>query len=184
MISFTSRQLRVIYHHRKRFKLPENNYSPYFPASLKTLLDHETQRLPAASSNSFLRLAGRPKAFKPTRPLSSTSSEYGHQHLPNVFHIHLLLSKYLIDVLSPLASSPLYYITSLTALFENVAMIVDQHQPVVEKYYGKGKMTSVINCLLDECDRVVNNQLDGWEEERSMKRKVSFTQHSPNLLTD
>jgi hypothetical protein len=58
-------------------------------------------------------------------------------------------------------------------LFESVAMIVDQHQPVVEKYYGKGKMASVINCLLDECNRVVKNLVEGWEEERSMKRKVS-----------
>ncbi|KDQ59403.1 hypothetical protein JAAARDRAFT_56419 [Jaapia argillacea MUCL 33604] len=69
-------------------------------------------------------------------------------------------------------SSPLYYITSLTALFENIAMIVDQHQPVVEKYYGSGKMTSVIERLLQECDRIVRSLLEGWEEERGMKRKV------------
>jgi len=73
------------------------------------------------------------------------------------------------------ASSPLYYITALTALFENVAMIVDQHQPVVEKYYGSGKMSSVIERLLEECDRVVKKLIDGWEEDRSMKRKVSLT---------
>jgi COG4 transport protein len=68
----------------------------------------------------------------------------------------------------------LYYITALTALFESVAMIVDQHQPVVEKYYGSGKMASVIERLLDECDRVVKKLIDGWEDERSMKRKVSL----------
>lgn len=51
-------------------------------------------------------------------------------------------------------------------------MIVDQHQPVVEKYYGAGKMTSVIARLLQECDRVVKGLLEGWEEQRSMKRKV------------
>jgi len=61
----------------------------------------------------------------------------------------------------------------LTALFESVAMIVDQHQPVVEKYYGSGKMASVIERLLDECDRVVKKLVDGWEEERSMKRKLA-----------
>lgn len=52
-------------------------------------------------------------------------------------------------------------------------MIVDQHQPVVEKYYGSGKMSSVIERLLEECDRVVKKLVDGWEEDRSMKRKVS-----------
>lgn len=51
-------------------------------------------------------------------------------------------------------------------------MIVDQHQPVVEKYYGVGKMTSVVERLVEECDRVAKGLIEGWEEERSMKRKA------------
>lgn len=51
-------------------------------------------------------------------------------------------------------------------------MIVDQHQPVVEKYYGPGKMRSVVERLLQECDRVVKGIISAWEEERSMKRRV------------
>jgi hypothetical protein len=51
---------------------------------------------------------------------------------------------------------------------------VDQHQPVVEKYYGQGKMQSVVNRLLEECDRVVKGLLEGWEQERSIKRKAGF----------
>ena len=73
-----------------------------------------------------------------------------------------------------IASSPLYFVTALTALFESIAMIVDQHQPVVEKYYGPGKMMSVLERLLQESDRVVKDLIEGWEEERSMKRKVSI----------
>ena len=72
------------------------------------------------------------------------------------------------------ASSPLYYITALTALFEGVAMIVDQHQPVVEKYYGPRRMRRVLKTLLQECDRVTKGIVDKWEEERSMKRKVNY----------
>lgn len=52
-------------------------------------------------------------------------------------------------------------------------MIVDQHQPIVEKYYGSGKMTPVIERLLQESDRVVKDMIEGWVEERSMQRKVS-----------
>lgn len=52
-------------------------------------------------------------------------------------------------------------------------MIVDQHQPVVEKYYGVGKMISVVVRLLEECDRVVKVLVEGWEEERSMQRKLT-----------
>ena len=51
-------------------------------------------------------------------------------------------------------------------------MIVDQHQPIVEKYYGAGKMASVITRLLQECDRLAKGLIEGWEEERQMKRKV------------
>lgn len=72
-------------------------------------------------------------------------------------------------------SSPLYYVTVLTALFESIALVVDQHQPVVEKYYGVGKMASVITRLLQECDRVTKSLLEGWEEERGMKRKLVDT---------
>ena len=52
-------------------------------------------------------------------------------------------------------------------------MIVDQHQPVVEKYYGPGKMKSVVARLLEECDRVTKTLRNGWEEDRSIQRKVS-----------
>ena len=71
-----------------------------------------------------------------------------------------------------IASSPLYYITALTALFESIALIVDQHQPIVDKYYGTGKMYNVVTRLIQECDRVVKSTLDSFEEERAMQRKV------------
>ncbi|KAI0637328.1 COG4-domain-containing protein [Trametes polyzona] len=77
-------------------------------------------------------------------------------------------------------SSPLYYITALTALFESIALIVDQHQPVVEKYYGVGKMGLVLERLLQEADRVVKDLVEGWEEERSMKRKLSDVSSIPS----
>lgn len=51
-------------------------------------------------------------------------------------------------------------------------MIVDQHQPVVEKYYGPGKMKRVVRRLLEESDRVTKSLKDGWEEDRAMQRKV------------
>ncbi|TFK42862.1 COG4 transport protein-domain-containing protein [Crucibulum laeve] len=76
-------------------------------------------------------------------------------------------------------SSPLYYITSLTALFESIAIIVDQHQPVVAKYYGPGRMQNVLKRLLDECDRVANGLIEGWEEDRDIKRKLSEISNSP-----
>ncbi|KAK7466940.1 Golgi transport complex subunit 4 [Stygiomarasmius scandens] len=88
----------------------------------------------------------------------------------------------LVKVRSPVAiktSSPAYYITTLTSLFETIAMIVDQHQPVVEKYYGSGKMRPVVQHLLEECDRVVEDIFERWQEERSISRKLSEVLSSP-----
>nr|XP_019049350.1 hypothetical protein I302_03136 [Kwoniella bestiolae CBS 10118]OCF28280.1 hypothetical protein I302_03136 [Kwoniella bestiolae CBS 10118] len=71
------------------------------------------------------------------------------------------------------SSSPLYYLTSLTNLLEAIAHIIDQHQPVVDKYYGKGRMRTVVGRLVGESDRVVRNLVEGWEEERRVGRLVS-----------
>ena len=76
-------------------------------------------------------------------------------------------------LISLAASNPLYYLTSLTSLLESIAHIIDQHQPVVDKYYGKGRMRTVVGRLVGESDRVVRNLVEGWEEERRVGRLVS-----------
>lgn len=70
-------------------------------------------------------------------------------------------------------------------------MIIDQHHPIVEKYYGAGNMRSVIKRLLEECDRVVRSTLEAWREDRSIKRKVesfpfpcSLTEFNFSQLSD
>lgn len=76
------------------------------------------------------------------------------------------------------ASSSLYYITHLTSLLESIAHIIDQHQPVVDKYYGKGRMRTVVGRLVGESDRVIRNLVEGWEEERRVGRLISETKAS------
>lgn len=66
----------------------------------------------------------------------------------------------------------MYFVAALTSLFESIAMIVSQHQPIVEKYYGAGKMYNVVARLVGECDRVTSGLLESWEEDRGAKRKV------------
>ncbi|BEI80430.1 hypothetical protein CcaverHIS002_0109590 [Cutaneotrichosporon cavernicola] len=75
-------------------------------------------------------------------------------------------------------SSPLYYLSQLTSLLESIAHIIDQHQPVVDKYYGTGRMRTVVGRLVGESDRVVRNLVEGWEEERRVGRLISDTKAS------
>ncbi|KIR52823.1 hypothetical protein I315_04686 [Cryptococcus gattii Ru294] len=91
----------------------------------------------------------------------------------------------LVKTRSPTAgksSSPLYYLTSLTSLLESIAHIIDQHQPVVEKYYGRGRMSAVVGRLVGESDRAVRNLVEGWEEERRVGRLIGDTKSSSFLL--
>ncbi|KAF9558375.1 Golgi transport complex subunit 4 [Mortierella alpina] len=67
--------------------------------------------------------------------------------------------------------SPTFYADTLIRLFESIAVIIDQHQPVVEKYYGPGKMLRVIQRLQEESDSRGQKILDAFEEEREISRK-------------
>lgn len=70
-------------------------------------------------------------------------------------------------------SSPHHQTTSLATLLENIAIVINQHQPAVDKYYGKGKMKIVLKYVLNECDKMVENLIQNWEQERNVKSKVS-----------
>ena len=71
-----------------------------------------------------------------------------------------------------LAISSTYHTTALAMLLENIAIVVHQHQPIVDKYYGSGKMKPVLTTLLDECDDIIENLLEKWEREKFANLKV------------
>ena len=71
------------------------------------------------------------------------------------------------------ATSPTYYADILTRLFENIAVIIDQHQPLVELHYGKGRMLRVIQRLQEESDEECGLILDQFSQNRKLEAKVS-----------
>ena len=73
------------------------------------------------------------------------------------------------------ASSPTFFASLLTPLFEQIAHIISQHQPVVEKYYGPKRMLPVAGKLQEECDKQAGQILSQWEEERRIARKLQET---------
>ncbi|KAK4050105.1 Golgi transport complex subunit 4 [Microbotryomycetes sp. JL201] len=74
--------------------------------------------------------------------------------------------------LSGKSQSPTHFATLLTTLFESIALIVSQHQPVVEKYYGPGKMTIVAASLVKEADQLGTRVVQNWEEERQVRKRL------------
>lgn len=71
---------------------------------------------------------------------------------------------------------PLHHAALLTHLFENLANLIDQHQPLVDLHYGTGNFAEgVMPELQEECDRLGKRVCDTWYDERYVRRKVSIS---------
>lgn len=66
-----------------------------------------------------------------------------------------------------------FYANALTKLFEHIAQIVEHHGGLVERHYGAGRMTRVIERLQLEADVQGGIVIDTWSDERSVDRKLT-----------
>ncbi|WEW57973.1 Golgi transport complex subunit 4 [Emydomyces testavorans] len=67
----------------------------------------------------------------------------------------------------------LFYANAITKLFEHIAQIIEGHGGLVERHYGSGKMTRVIERLQVEADVQGGIILDTWSEDRHIDRKLT-----------
>lgn len=72
-----------------------------------------------------------------------------------------------------------FYARVLTKLFEHIAQVVEGHGSLVERHYGKGKMTRVIERLQAEADVQGGIVLDTWGDERSVDRRLTDVKSYP-----
>lgn len=72
-----------------------------------------------------------------------------------------------------------FYANALTKLFEHVAQIIDGHGALVERHYGAGKMTRVIERLQVEADLQGGIILDTWSDERRVDRQLTDIKSYP-----
>lgn len=68
------------------------------------------------------------------------------------------------------------YADTITLLFEGIARVIEIHQPLIETYYGPGKLFSVIEILQKECDRQVRKILDDFKTNRQFLKKANTVQ--------
>ncbi|KAG8196740.1 hypothetical protein JTE90_014474 [Oedothorax gibbosus] len=79
------------------------------------------------------------------------------------------------------------YADIATLLFEGIARIIEIHQPLVETYYGPGRLFSVIEIIQRECDRQIKRVLDEFKVQRDFQKKVFNLQQvnkNPYRTTD
>ncbi|XP_047383893.1 conserved oligomeric Golgi complex subunit 4 [Sciurus carolinensis] len=65
---------------------------------------------------------------------------------------------------------------TLTLLFEGIARIVETHQPIVETYYGPGRLYTLIKYLQVECDRQVEKVVDKFIKQRDYHQQFRLVQ--------
>ncbi|XP_034281558.1 conserved oligomeric Golgi complex subunit 4 isoform X2 [Pantherophis guttatus] len=61
---------------------------------------------------------------------------------------------------------------TLTLLFEGIARIVETHQPIVETYYGPGRLYALIKHLQAECDQQVEKVVEKFIQQRDYRRQL------------
>ncbi|XP_006860242.1 PREDICTED: conserved oligomeric Golgi complex subunit 4 isoform X2 [Chrysochloris asiatica] len=67
---------------------------------------------------------------------------------------------------------------TLTLLFEGIARIVETHQPIVETYYGPGRLYTLIKYLQVECDRQVEKVVDNFIKQRNYHQQFRHVQNN------
>ena len=60
----------------------------------------------------------------------------------------------------------------MTQLFEIVAEVLKTHQPLVETYYGPGRLLPMLQLVQAECDRQARRILEQFDSTRGYERLV------------
>lgn len=69
---------------------------------------------------------------------------------------------------------PVIFADTLTLLFEGLAKVIDVHQPLLETYYGPGRLCNAVNILQKECDIQVKRIFNEWLKYRQINKKMQL----------
>uniref|UniRef100_A0A673N5I7 Conserved oligomeric Golgi complex subunit 4 n=1 Tax=Sinocyclocheilus rhinocerous TaxID=307959 RepID=A0A673N5I7_9TELE len=74
--------------------------------------------------------------------------------------------------------APVIFADTLTLLLEGIARIVETHQPIVETYYGPGRLHTLLAHLQNECDKQAQKIVDKFVQQRDYNNKFQVIQSS------
>ncbi|XP_024946746.1 conserved oligomeric Golgi complex subunit 4 isoform X2 [Cephus cinctus] len=79
-----------------------------------------------------------------------------------------------LDVKSSDKRAPVIYADTMTLLFEGIARLVEVHQPIIETYYGPGRLLTTIMVLQKECDRQIKKIILEFMRHRNISAKIQM----------
>ncbi|XP_063973340.1 conserved oligomeric Golgi complex subunit 4 [Diachasmimorpha longicaudata] len=68
--------------------------------------------------------------------------------------------------------APVIYADTMTLLFEGIARIIEVHQPIIETYYGPGRLLKTAQMIQKECDKQVKRIFAEFMKNRNINSKV------------
>ncbi|GJQ85732.1 hypothetical protein Trydic_g12138 [Trypoxylus dichotomus] len=68
---------------------------------------------------------------------------------------------------------PLIYADTLTLLYEGVARMINVHQPLIETYYGPGKLIAAVKILEKECNNQTRRIMLEFCKSRNVNKKIT-----------
>lgn len=93
--------------------------------------------------------------------------------LPFLFQIQETSQKSLhsaLDTSSTDKRASVIFADTLTSLFESIAKTIEIQQPLIETYYGPGRLLPAISVLQKECDRQASRIMTEFTKHRQLNR--------------
>ena len=75
------------------------------------------------------------------------------------------------------------YADTLTLLFEGIARMVEIHQPLIETFYGPGRLITVMTMIQKECDKQSVIIIDEFKKQRKLSDIVNKVRESLYMKT-
>ena len=75
------------------------------------------------------------------------------------------------------------YADTLTLLFEGIARMVEIHQPLIETFYGPGRLITVMSMIQKECDKQSVTIIEEFKKQRKVSEKVNKVRETLYMKT-
>lgn len=77
-----------------------------------------------------------------------------------------------LDVKEKNERASVIFADTMTLLFEKIARIIEVHQPIIETYYGPGRIIKTIDILQNECDKQVKKIHQEFVLARAISKRI------------
>lgn len=88
-----------------------------------------------------------------------------------------------MDVAKADKRTAIAFADTLTLIFENIARVIEVNQPIIENYYGNGRLIQMFIILQNECDQEIKKLIQEFRKHRQIQRRTTQINDYIKLIT-